>query len=261
VASPSPIPLCESEHIVQLQKELTWAKLKIRVLEERLRLERIKKYGPGSEKLSDAQLQSLELEPGVSDTEVQAESEPLPAPQKQPKKRQHPGRQELPAGLRPGQGGHRLRCQRELDVEPAQYFVVVTKRQRRACRHCEEGVVTAAPTPARIIDKSLANDRVVIDIVVAKYLPVLLIPVAAVIRRELLGGSYIQGDESPVDVESHDRRGTESSGISVQYSGGATNRAAHRVVASSVRSYLWFRALRHADQADALTAPIPTAAR
>ncbi|MDP2379403.1 MAG: hypothetical protein Q8M35_02740 [Pseudohongiella sp.] len=49
-------------------------------MKERLRLERIKKYGPGSEKLSDAQLNLLELEPGVSNVEVQAESqrEPLP---------------------------------------------------------------------------------------------------------------------------------------------------------------------------------------
>jgi len=55
--------------------------LKIQVLEERLRLQRIQKYGPGSEKLSDAQLSLLELEPGVSNVEVQAESvrEPLPA--------------------------------------------------------------------------------------------------------------------------------------------------------------------------------------
>jgi transposase len=66
VTSPSPIPLSESEQIVHLQQELTWAKLKIQVLEERLRLERIKKYGPGSEKLSDPQLELLELEPGVS---------------------------------------------------------------------------------------------------------------------------------------------------------------------------------------------------
>jgi len=135
MASPSPIPLSESEQIVHLQKELAWAKLKIQVLEERLRLERIKKYGPGSEKLSDAQLQLLELEPGVSDAEVQAESqrEPLPAAQKQPKRRQHPGRQELPTGLparragdrlyartvclrglRPSQGGHWLRRQRAI---------------------------------------------------------------------------------------------------------------------------------------------------
>src|SRR5450755_2737809 len=72
--------LSESEQIVELKKELAWAKLKIQVLEERLRLERIKKYGPGSEKLSDAQLQLLDLEPGVSNAEVQAESQRGPVP-------------------------------------------------------------------------------------------------------------------------------------------------------------------------------------
>jgi hypothetical protein len=66
--------LSEAERIIQLEKELAWAHLKIQVLEERLRLQRIQKYGPGSEKLSDAQLSLLELEPGVSNVEVQAES-------------------------------------------------------------------------------------------------------------------------------------------------------------------------------------------
>ena len=75
---PSPNPLSESEQIVQLQQKLVWAELKIQVLEERLRLERIRKYGPGSETLSDAQLQLLDLEPGVSNAEVQAESERKP---------------------------------------------------------------------------------------------------------------------------------------------------------------------------------------
>jgi transposase len=272
VASPSPIPLSESEQIVQLQKKLAWAELKIQVLEERLRLERIKKYGPGSEKLSDAQLQLLDLEPGVSDAEVQAESqrEPLPAPEKQePKKRQHPGRQELPAGLprvervivcTPEQCACEACGQakavigydvsEQLDVEPAKYIVVVTKREKRACKHCEEGGVTTAPAPARIIEKSLVSDRVVIDTVVAKYsdhLPLyrqsvilqretgveigratldgwvmrvgeLLIPVAAVIRRELLGGSYIQADEIPVDVQLHDGRGQNHQAYLWQYS-------------------------------------------
>src|SRR5260370_1357503 len=54
---------------------LRFAEYKVRVLEERLRLVRIEKYGPGSEKLSDAQLELLELEPGVSSAEVEAESE------------------------------------------------------------------------------------------------------------------------------------------------------------------------------------------
>ena len=92
-ASPIP-PSSESQQIVELKKELQWAYLKIQVLEQRLRLQRIQKYGPASEKLSDAQLELLELEPGVSSAEVQAESErePLPASTGSQKRRPHPGR-------------------------------------------------------------------------------------------------------------------------------------------------------------------------
>ena len=57
------------------QERLKFAEYKIRVLEERLRLVRIEKYGPGSEKLSDAQLELPEVEPGVGSAEVAAESE------------------------------------------------------------------------------------------------------------------------------------------------------------------------------------------
>src|ERR1700720_1904865 len=57
------------------ENELQYARLKIQLLEEKLRLQRIAKYGPGSEKLSNLQLELLELEPGVSNTEVAAESE------------------------------------------------------------------------------------------------------------------------------------------------------------------------------------------
>jgi hypothetical protein len=55
--------------------KLEYSKLKIQVLEEKLRLQRIAKYGPGSEKLSNLQLELLEFQPGVSSTEVAAESE------------------------------------------------------------------------------------------------------------------------------------------------------------------------------------------
>ena len=97
-ASTPQIP--EADEVVALKRALALAHLQIQDLKEQLRLERIKKYGPGSEKLSDAQLALLELEPGVSNVEVQAESvrEPLPASTKR-KPRPHPGRQELPAEL------------------------------------------------------------------------------------------------------------------------------------------------------------------
>ena len=133
--------------------ELQWAHLKIQVLEARLRLQRIQKYGPASEKLSDAQLQLLELEPGVSGAEVQAESErePPPASTGSRKRRPHPGRQELPADLprverviacAPEQCACRACGQpmavigydrsEQLDVEPAKYFVQVKPSARSA---------------------------------------------------------------------------------------------------------------------------------
>ena len=261
-------PLSESEQIEQLKKQLQWAELKIRVLEEQLRLERIAKYGPNSEKLSDAQLELLELEPGVSNLEVQAESEREPLPAAASKRRKHPGRQKLPAELprverviacAPEHCTCRA-CGKEttvigyeqseyLDREPAKYFVVVTKREKRACKACEEGGLRTAPAPTRIIDKSLVSDRVVIDTVVAKYsdhLPLyrqsvilereagveisratldgwvmrvgeLLVPIVTVTGRELIHGTYIQADETPVDVQMHDKRGKNHQAYLWQY--------------------------------------------
>jgi hypothetical protein len=46
----------------------------------------------------------------------------------------------------------------------------------------------------------------------------LLIPIAAVMRRELVGGSYIQADETPVDVQLHDGRGQNHQAYLWQYS-------------------------------------------
>ena len=78
----------------------------------------------------------------------------------------HPGRQELPANLPrverilPCTPDQRVckSCGKEtvvigyeessqLDVEPAKYFVLVTKREKRACRSCEEFGVVSAPLP------------------------------------------------------------------------------------------------------------------
>ena len=260
----------ESERNIQLQKELAWAYLKIQVLEERLRLQRIQKYGPGSEKLSSAQMELLELEPGVSNVEIRAESQrgALPEPAKRETRQKHPGRQNLPAEL--PRVERVIACTPEqctcaacgqptavigydvseqLDVEPAKYFVLVTKREKRACPHCEESGVAAAPVPERIIEKGLVSDRVVIDTVVAKYsdhLPLyrqsailereagveisratmdgwvmqvgeLLIPIVDVMRRELVGGSYIQADETTVDVQMHDGSGQNHQAYLWQY--------------------------------------------
>ena len=188
IVNEAPIPSAPAdlELIAQLRSRLQYAELRIRVLEERLRLMRIEKYGAGGEKLSQAQMQLFELEPVISEMTEQAESEHAPAHRSTKKSAKHPGRQELPANLPrvervlPCTPDQRVckRCGKEtvvigyeessqLDVEPAKYFVLVTKREKRACRSCEELGVVSAPLPLRIIEKCLASDRIVIDTVSA----------------------------------------------------------------------------------------------
>lgn len=57
---------------------------------------------------------------------------------------------------------------RRLDVIPAQYQVLVTRRPKYACRACEEAVVQA-PAPARLIEGGLPTERLVAQILVGKY--------------------------------------------------------------------------------------------
>ena len=199
---------------------------------------------------------------------MEAESERAPVLRSTNRSGKHPGRRELPANLPrverilPCTPGQRIcnRCGREtvvigyeessqLDVEPAKYFVLVTKREKRACRACEELGVVSAPLPPRIIEKCLASDRIVIDTVIGKYcnhtplhrqsmilerdigleisratldgwvlkVGELLIPMVAAMRRELISGSYIQADETPVDVQMREGRGKNHQAYLWQY--------------------------------------------
>jgi transposase len=268
-APPIPSAPADLELIAQLKSRLQYAELRIRVLEERLRLMRIEKYGAGGEKLSQAQMQLFALEPVVSEILEQAESERPWVRRSTNRSCKHPGRQELPSSLPrvervlPCTPDQRVckRCGKEtvvigyeessqLDVEPAKYFVLVTKREKRACRSCEELGVASAPLPPRIIEKCLASDRIVIDTVISKYcnhtplhrqsvilerdigleisratldgwvlkVGELLIPMVAAMRRELIGGTYIQAAETPVDVQMHEGRGKNHQAYLWQYS-------------------------------------------
>ena len=266
-----PQPLFEKiDHCLRLSHErLHRLETENRLLRELRRLDLLEKYGPAGEKLSDEQLELLEREPGVSSAEVEAESEraQLKLPLKAAKK--HPGRQELPAHLpriekiiactpeqcvcgNCGKENSVIGYEKseQLDVKPAEYFVVVTMREKRACKACEEQGVECAPAPVRIIEKSLASDRVVIDTVVSKYadhVPLyrqsailhretgidlsratldgwvmrvgeLLQPITVAMGQELLSGSYIQADETTVGVQMHDGRGKNHQAYLWQYS-------------------------------------------
>ena len=189
-------------HIVALERELHWAHLKIQSLQEELRRERIAKYGPRSETLSDLQLKLLDEEPGVTRQEVESEAGREPIPSQPPRERQpHPGRQRLPENLPrieqviPCAEHNCKACgaptlvigydeSELLDVEPPRYFVRVVKREKRACR-CRQGTVTMPQLAPRIVEKGLAGDAVVIQTVVAKYCDHLpLYRQAAILERE-----------------------------------------------------------------------------
>ena len=266
----------------ELQKKLQYSELRVLVLEEKLRQRRIEKYGVGSEKLSNLQLEMLEQEPGVSGSEVHAESERpviegdiLEVAGYRRQRRTHPGRQSLPPELPRvekviacpaeqcvcGQCGQPTTVigyeeSEQLEVEPAKYYVLVTKREKRTCTDCKGSKIVAAPAPTRIIEKSLASNQVVIDTVIRKYcdyLPLyrqsvildreagveisratldgwvlqvgeMLRPLVRGMGRELVQGSYLQADETPVDVQMHDGRGKNHKAYLWQYGrpGGAT---------------------------------------
>ena len=55
-----------------------------------------------------------------------------------------------------------------LDVVPAQFRVVVTRRPKYACRACED-VVVQAPAPARLVEGGIPTEATVAHVLVAKY--------------------------------------------------------------------------------------------
>lgn len=268
----------QEKQVQSAEQELKYARLKIQVLEERLRLARIAKYGKRSETLSDLQLELLDLEPGVSSEEVEAESQREPlrdttktnteSSKQQRSRKRHPGRNELPAHLERVEkviacapehctcgkcGGETKIIGYEetevLDVKPAEFFVTVLKREKRACARCEEHGVTTAAVPERILPKSIFSDEVIIDFTVKKYCDALplyrqqtvlwrdagldvplstindavlrvgevLIPVVDRMKSELLAGSYLQADETPVGVQTPEKKGENHKGYFWQY--------------------------------------------
>jgi len=206
VSAPDPQHrIAHLEHELQsTTRELQWAQLKIQVLEERLRQQRIRLLGPGSETLSDLQLQLLaDEEPGVTAEEIEAEARREPvALETKPERKPHPGRERLPEHLPRVEKVIRCseqQCQacgretavigydesEQLDVEPARYFVRVIKREKRACRNCKAGPVAMAVRELRIIDKGMASNRIVVAAVISKYCDhVPLYRQAAILGRE-----------------------------------------------------------------------------
>jgi len=242
----------------QLVDDHKRALIEIRMLREQLRLRRIEKFGRRSEKLTDEQLELLEGEPSVAPAEVEQEAnqaEEAPAKPRRKKRKAHPGRVELPAHLErrevkipcSPQDCICPHCQgekkiigydrsEELDVIPAQHFVTVTLREKRACPLHPEGGVTRADCPPKIVPKSKLSNAMIVDVLVRKYgdhLPAyrqsmilqrdagidlsrktlislimksgeLLEALIPSLKSNLFEGHYIQADETQVPCQSPD---------------------------------------------------------
>lgn len=238
----------------QAQAQLDFLEKKVSLLEQMLRLRRLERYGRRSESLTEEQLWLLAQEPSLSAQELFQEAEQAEKEKKTAaphRKKQHPGRDPLPVHLPrvevvipcPPEQQFCKQCHQvnpvigyesseELCVKPAEYYVKVTQREKRACaQHPEAGVATA-PLPAKLLPKSKLSDEVIIDVLVRKYqwhLPLyrqaqilerecgvvidrhtlddgvlwageLLQNLQAPLRQELWAAHYLQVDETPVAV-------------------------------------------------------------
>jgi len=55
-----------------------------------------------------------------------------------------------------------------LDIVPAQFRVLVTRRPKYACRRCEDGVVQALP-PSRLIEGGMPTEATIARVLLSKY--------------------------------------------------------------------------------------------
>lgn len=140
------------------------------------------RFGSRSEQLDDDQLQlGLEdIETALAEAEaiIERHSKRIPRPRKA-------NRGSLPAHLErveqlvdlddkacPCCGGalHQIGedVSERLDVVPATFRVLVTRRPRYGCRACE-GAVVQAPAPARIVEGGIPTEALIAHVLVSKY--------------------------------------------------------------------------------------------
>ena len=256
------------------QNQINDLELLLRMREEQLRLAKIDKYGPRSEKLSASQLMLLDLEPGVQTAEVEGEAA-RPDTEKQvagassaPRgkartaySKAHPGRTPLPAHLPRkeviipcDEAPHGVligyEIKEELVIKPAEFFVLVLKREKRLVEITGRRTIITAPMLPRVIEKSQFGDSVIVELLVRKYcdhLPAyrlrmiwerdhgllvndallirsilkggeLLQPLARAIGEELKKGDLIQADETRIPVLQQEGKGRNDTAWMWQYS-------------------------------------------
>lgn len=236
--------------IATLQAQLTTSQREIAALRHQLDVLCRRLFGKKSEHVDPRQLtlalEQLANEPGAVTEPIEMDSGETPVRGHQ--RRRSTGRRPLPADL-PRQVtivdvaeaekicgcGQPKTCLGEdvtekLEYTPASFYVAATSRPKYACPHCHAGVVQA-PAPPQAVERSLAGEGLLAQVVVSKYVDHLplyrqeqiwarhgidlsrttlcdwvaavataLAPIAARLRQEVLTADYLQTDDTTVTV-------------------------------------------------------------
>ncbi|NYI29957.1 transposase [Sulfitobacter geojensis] len=141
-------------------------------------------FGAKSEKIDPAQyeLELEDIETAIAQVEAEIDADERTAPVRPPKPRQtnrgslpkHLERVEVviepelscPCGTERHVIGEDV--SERLDIIPAQFRVIVTRRPKYACRSCEGGIVQAS-APAHIIAGGMPTEATLAHVIVSKY--------------------------------------------------------------------------------------------
>ena len=175
-----------SESIAQRDAEIHRLTLTVNLLQEQMRLMKLRMFGSSSEAMQQGQqeLFAMPEAPAVQDESV---VEPVSVTRRKADRSKHPGRNELPAHLPreiveipvpaeertcPECGAEKQTIGHEtseqLDVVPAKLFVREIRREVCACKSCQ-GQVSTAPVPSQPIPKGLAAPGLIAQVIVDKY--------------------------------------------------------------------------------------------
>lgn len=233
------------QEIARSQQEITTLRQQLDALCRRL-------YGKTSERVSPDQLRlafaQLANEPGPATDPIEMDSGERPGPEKRRRARRPTGRRPLPAHLprrrveidvpeadKTCACGHAKTrigetVAEKLEYVPASLHVIETARLKYACAHCHTGVVEAA-APPQAVEKSLAAEGLLAQVVVAKYVDHLplyrqsriflregvdlsrstlcgwvadvataLAPIGDELRRQIVGASYLHTDDTTITI-------------------------------------------------------------
>jgi transposase len=261
-------PLLEksSETIAKRDAEIHRLTLTVNLLQEQMRLMKLRMFGPSRETMQAGQAELFEV-PEAPAPAAESAVETVTVTRRKIDRSNHPGRNDLPAHLPrevveipvpsaervcPDCGAEKQTIGHEtseqLDVVPAKLFVRETRREVCACKNCQ-GQVSTAPVPSQPIPKALAAPGLIAQVIVDKYadhLPLnrqekrfaregvrlprrtlcdwiigvhpLLQRVVDEMKKDVLGGGYIQVDETPVPMRDPDKPSGITKGYLFEYS-------------------------------------------